>query len=330
MRILICIGYYYYNQPGVEDAQFSVFTGIPKSMGHEIHFIDHIAQAISNKDMFNDFFLSVVMHGNYDLVLIQLYKDEFYPEVLEKAKNYTNLVSWNSDDDWRWDDYSSKLYPHFTHMVTTYRHIYEANEAQYPNLILSQWGCSGFFDGKDAKKDINLSFVGLNYGQRANNIKYINERIPILTFGRGTPTIQLPWKKQIKKVAAGLLGLKFEDNTLSGPDEVNNIWNRSRLSYTPLEASKGTGLQIKWRVFEMGLSGTVMLCNKNPELYEFYEPGKEFMEFGNLDELIDKAKYLLNHEAERAKIALAYRNRTQKEHLWKYRFEKLFQDIRLK
>ncbi len=329
MKILICTAYHYYNDPATEEQAFGPFTQIPKEMGHEVHFLDHVWYVATGKEMFNNFFRSVVKNGHYDLVFIQMTQDEFLPEVLDECKRYTCLVSWNSDDDWRWENYSRNWYPHFNFMFTTYRHIYEANRQKFPNLLLSQWACSGFFDGRGISKNIDFSFVGLTYGDRAKNIAYINKRIPLKTFGRNTRATSLPWKQKIKRAGARLLRIPFENNTLTGPEAVNEIWNRSRVCYTPLLASRGGRFQIKARVFEMGLSGAVMLCDRHPDLHEFYEPGKEYVEFEDNDDCIVKAKFLLSHENERRKIAQAYYVRTRKEHLWRHRFEKIFEETGL-
>ena len=72
-----------------------------------------------------------------------------------------------------------------------------------------------------------------------------------------------------------------------------------------------------------------MLCDRNEALHDFYEPGKEYEEFENLEDCIDKARYYLRHESDRRKIAEAYYKRTNAEHLWQHRFEKLFKEIGL-
>jgi spore maturation protein CgeB len=111
-------------------------------------------------------------------------------------------------------------------------------------------------------------------------------------------------------------------------EEINKIWNRSRVSYTPMESSRVPSiLQIKSRTFEMGLSGTLMLCNRSPNLDLYYDEGREYVGFDTLEECADKARYYLAHEAERAQIAMAYRRRTLAEHLWRHRFANLFADI---
>jgi spore maturation protein CgeB len=324
MKILSCVPYHYYHHPKAIEPNFYNFTHIPEQMGHCVHTFDFIEQCHINKERMNNFFLSIVKNGSYDLTMITSNKEEFFPEVLSEASRYSVLMAWNSDDDWRWEDYSLKWCKYYTYMVTTYRHIYEANKLLYPNLLLSQWGCLGVSDGLTVNKDLDLSFVGQIYGDRGDRIAFIRKRMPIAVFGKGTD-LPLNWKSFAKKQLAKLFGIPFQvDRTLNLFSEVNNIWNRSKISFTPLQSSHLSMLQIKGRVFDMGLSGTVMLCDRNPSLYEFYEPGKEYVEFSDMKECVERARYLLSHDAERQKIAEAYYRRTQSEHMWRHRFEKLF------
>jgi spore maturation protein CgeB len=71
----------------------------------------------------------------------------------------------------------------------------------------------------------------------------------------------------------------------------------------------------------MGLSGTLMLAAAAPGLENYYEPGKEYISFQSLEDCVDKARYYLAHEVERAQIAEAYAKRTLADHLWKHRIE---------
>jgi spore maturation protein CgeB len=105
---------------------------------------------------------------------------------------------------------------------------------------------------------------------------------------------------------------------------VNQLWNRTRVSFTPLDSNDGTVRQIKSRVFDMGLSGTLMLAHRAPRLDDYYEPGREYAPFDSLEECADLARYYLRHEAERRRIAEAYARRTLAEHLWKHRIERVF------
>lgn len=54
------------------------------------------------------------------------------------------------------------------------------------------------------------------------------------------------------------------------------------------------------------------------------------MPFDSLEECADKARYYLHHEAERRRIAEAYARRTQAEHLWRHRIEKVLHEAGLR
>jgi spore maturation protein CgeB len=112
-------------------------------------------------------------------------------------------------------------------------------------------------------------------------------------------------------------------------DAVNKLWNRSKISFTPLDSSSGNVLQIKSRIFDQGLSGTLMLAHRAPTLDDYYEPGKEYVPFGCIEECADKARFYLRNEASRRKIAEAYAARTRSEHLWSHRIQNVLRDAGL-
>src|SRR6201999_3986499 len=94
--------------------------------------------------------------------------------------------------------------------------------------------------------------------------------------------------------------------------EVHDIWNRSKVSFAPMSSSTDMNrLQVKGRVFEMGMSGTMMLSQRSPDIENFYEPGKEFIAYDSIEDCADKARFYLKNEAERSRIAEAYYRRTR-------------------
>lgn len=328
MKILSCCPRGYFAKDTGTSYEYISFVEIPRAMGHTVHHFDHLLLAPHDKNSVNEFFLSIIRNGSYDLVLIVTAGDEFLPEVLDEAQHYTATLAWNCDDDWRWQDYSSKWAQHYTYMVTTYRHIYEENRREYSNLILSQWGCTGLCEGIAAQKNINISFVGRIYkANRFQSILRLQKELGLAAYGPDVPTFGL--KIKVKRRIARLLGVIIKEASyeLDDQDAVKAIWNRSQICFTPLRGSKDGSLQIKGRVFDMGLSGSLMLCDRNEALHEFYEPGKEYEEFESLDDCIDKARYYLRHDAERLKIAAQYYKRTKTDHLWQHRFKYLFKQI---
>ena len=331
MKILSCVPYEYYGDIGTETYEYLSFVEIPRQMAHTVHHFDYERQHAVNADAMNEFFLATVRGGGYDLVIIQTNADQFYPETLLETRKHVLLLAWNCDDDWRWDDYSSKWAEYYSRAATTYRHIYEANVKAHPNLVLSQWGCTGLDDGLNTTKDLEISFVGRRYWKRTPYLKLLAKKLPFTAFGKGVLAPRsLGDKIRIRLARLSGIPWNFADKQLKTQSQVKAVWNRSKISFTPLEGTFEGSLQIKGRVFDMGLSGTLMLCDRNEALYEFYEPGKEFIEFESPEDCVEKARYYLKHETERKKIAEAYYRRTKVEHLWTHRYERLFKEIGLK
>ena len=331
MKILSCCPLAYYSQVSGESYEYLSFVDTLRKMGHRTHHFEHVQAASAGREPMWDFFLSILRNGAYDLVLVMTHLDEFSTDVLDQARQYSRIVAWNCDDDWRWHSYSSAYAPHYTHMVTTYRHIYEANKSEHPNLLLSQWGCTGLCEGMGTEKDIDISFVGACYGKRQEYLDRLAREFDLQAYGKNVRLPVQSTRAKLKRMAARLLRISLpkQDRQLADQTAVKSVWNRSRISFTPLETSQDQQLQIKARVFDMGLSGSVMLCNKNPAIHEFYEPGKEFVEFESLGECIDEVRYLLAHESERQAIARRYYDRTRAEHLWPSRFDALFRSMGL-
>ncbi len=372
MRVLSCLYRTYYGDPNAVNPFYFYFVDLLRQMGHSVAFFDHYEQATLNKDAMNDSFLALLRGGGYDCVLVESVADEFYPEVLEEAKKYSQTVAFNSDDDFRWLEYSAKWAPYFSFVVTTYRHIYEKFRKDAPNLLLSAWACGGSYNGMNVAKDIPVSFVGGIHADRAHRIESLRKYVPIETYGKGSHASQATFaafrkslfhyanEKLRGRSGSGtalrnllLLKLGAQSDGINFA-QVNALWNRSRISFTPLNLSdaqfaqklalaKAVGeakksdawspwaspMQIKGRVFELGYSGTLLLCDRNPAIDEFYERGKEYEDFESSDECVDKIRFYLDHEDARAKIALAYYERTKREHLWERRLTNMFTQIGL-
>ena len=98
-----------------------------------------------------------------------------------------------------------------------------------------------------------------------------------------------------------------------------------------LKAMQGTQRNpIKGRVFEVPACGGFVLTGKsNDDISEYYVPGKEIVEFNDTNDLIEKAKYYLEHEDERKAIAKAGYDRTIKDHTYQKRFADIFSKMGL-
>ncbi|HZK82082.1 MAG TPA: glycosyltransferase [Humisphaera sp.] len=329
MRILSVVGRTYYGQPHAIEPMYLQLTLPLQGLGHQVDHFDHLetTQKIGPAEC-GEQFVRTVRAGGYDLVLYQTGgQDQMTRGAIPQAAKYAPIVAWNSDDDWQWESYSQHIAPLFTFVVTTYPHIYEAHRKQFPNLLLNQWGALDTYADFGRTKDLDFTFAGQVYRNRAPELRKLWLKAGLKVQGMGSLRI---WctplnHRGFRDVAAKVFPSIKRAMAFA---EVHEIWNRSKISYTPLGASVNPGLlQIKGRVFEMGLSGTLMLCQHSPALERYYECGKEYVSFGNLDECIEKARYYLSHEADRQKIAAAYYRRTKGEHLWEHRWKQLFRDV---
>lgn len=332
MRILSAVSKNYYGLSNAVEPMYLEFTDPLRDMGHHVETFDHH----SMRTRFGmvgcgERFVERVREGHYDVVLYQTGGGEMMMrDAIAEGANWVPIVAWNSDDDWQWESHTRHLAKHFTFMVTTYPHIYQANKDAHKNLILSQWGCYDRFADFNRRKDLDFTFVGLFYGDRAAHCRALRRHAGLRVFGSGSGVVKhspLYHSRRLRNLARRIPGLYGRAVDFQ---EANSIWNRSKISFTPMGASVDPNmLQIKSRAFEMGLSGTLMICEHSPNLELYYEPGKEFVPFYAMDDCIEKVKHYLRHERDRVCIARAYYKRTKAEHLWQHRFAALFREIAL-
>lgn len=87
--------------------------------------------------------------------------------------------------------------------------------------------------------------------------------------------------------------------------------------------------QIKGRNFEVPGCGGFLLTGMAENLGQYYEIGKEVVCFDDRHDLIEKVRYYLTHEDERAAIAQAGYERTMRDHTYPLRFSKIFEQLGL-
>jgi hypothetical protein len=82
--------------------------------------------------------------------------------------------------------------------------------------------------------------------------------------------------------------------------------------------------QVRLRDFEAPMSGAFYLMEYVAEIEEFFAVGREIACFDGEEDLLDKARYFLAHEAERERIREAGHRRALAEHTWERRFADFF------
>lgn len=86
---------------------------------------------------------------------------------------------------------------------------------------------------------------------------------------------------------------------------------------------------IPLRCLDVMGAGGVLLSNMQPELMEYFEEGIEWIGFGNMDELVDKAGFYLEREDLRRQIAVCGYQKVKAEFTYQHALQKIFHKVEL-
>jgi len=289
---------------------------------------------IKKRESNNRALVDIVEKEKPDMFFYASFDDLLYEETLLHIKNKTKTTSvhWFCDDQWRFEDFSRRYCWNFDYSVTTDHAAVEKYKAiGYENVILSQWAANQHvYKRMGLPFRYDVSFVGQPHGVRRALVADMRKRgLDVATFGNGWKLNWLTRKWNRAAGKAGLERLKF-DSGMIGHCEMLKVFNQSKINLNLANNSTGVDRQMKGRNFEVPACGGFLLTSYAAGLDEYYEIGKEVEAFHSTDEMIDKAKYYLAHDAQRQKIADAGYERTLRDHTWDKRFREIFAKLKLK
>ncbi len=317
-KILCVFGEHNYGDPSRgQGYEFSNFLPALAGIGLEVEFFESFnRQAYTNFAELNTALLKKVEACEPDLVFFVLTTYEIWIETLEEIrKTGARLVSWGTDDSWKYEQFSRFYAPHFDLWVTTSRDAFEKASAEgHRNFLLSQWAASTASLAEPlAAPDCQylVSFVGSAYGNRPRWIEGLRRRgIVVECFGYGWPRGPISASELSRVFRESLISLNFGD---SGWQFRGLMPYRSR--------------QIKARVFEVPGAGGLLLTEPAEDLASYYTPGAEVEVFHGIKDLADKIHFLLNNPSLRDRMVLKANLRTRMEHTYEARFRKVFESM---
>ncbi|MEI6258812.1 MAG: glycosyltransferase [Deltaproteobacteria bacterium] len=120
-------------------------------------------------------------------------------------------------------------------------------------------------------------------------------------------------------------------------DTIYQIYSRFALSISSVTA-RNTGVLKKpvyfvyLRCFEIPMSGGLQICHYCQEFSKYFEEDKEIIFYRSDKELVDKARFYLRPENHSLRLSMkqAARRRSENEHTWHHRFEKIFKELSIK
>jgi len=280
----------------------------------------------------------------------------------------TATLNWFTDDHWRFEDFTRRWAPCFNWAVTTSAGALPKYERiGCRSVIKSQWACNHFLYRKlELPLTHDLTFIGQPHGNRRQTIAALRAAgLDVKTWGQGWEAGRIGQEEMIRVFNQSRINLNLANAARPAPSALKRArraahdWLVERLEVLPgvkeyrqrARASRiarkaarqqaepaaapapapGKALpeQIKGRNFEVPGCGGFLLTGRAENLEDYYADGKEVVIFGNDAELIEKARYYLAHEAERAAIAEAGWRRTLREHTYAHRFEEIFRAMGL-
>lgn len=289
--------------------------------------------------------LDLVRREKPDLVFAFMFTDELLPGTLDEIKKTTTSVAWFSDDHWRFDNYSCRYAPYFSWVATTYSGAVEKYKAiGVQNVIRSQWAANTAIyrplQWSGTAQPPDVSFVGTWSKPRAEILGALEANgIKTSAFGGGWPGGRIGEQKMLEIFGNSKINLAL--NPAPGFFNKNSLGRlvarRSMEKIVPdfhlwhnFRAWLNRGIpQIKARHFEIPACWGLAFTGPADDLENYYIPDKEIVIYKNAGDLIEKVKYYLSHESERAAIARAGYERTLREHTYEHRFREIFKTIRL-
>ena len=95
--------------------------------------------------------------------------------------------------------------------------------------------------------------------------------------------------------------------------EMFDLLARSRVTFN-IHTDAAQGYVANMRLFEATAAGTCLLTDDGLNMRDFFEPGREVVTYSGIEDCIEKATWLLDHDQERRAIAEAGRRRTLRDH----------------
>lgn len=306
MVLYMGMRYYYTNKNvGLDYGHYNMYDSLLDD-AYSVHYFDfdRLLDEFGpsrTSDIFREFVFTY--HPKY--IFYAHWRDFIDHKVWEEISRESGSLSiiWLSDDHWRFEE-TRELCGLFDAIVTTDQRGFSRRiEEGMRNVIKSQWACNPtIYRDNGLQKRYDVSFIGQKYGEREEFCGRLRDAgIDVHTFGRG-------W---------------------GGEDKVSQsryikILNQSWISLDLTKSSANDTYQIKARPFEVTACGSLLLTRENPQLVEYFTPGKEIATYSSPDDAVKVIKSLLEDKAELSKIAGKGHERTLLQHTYQKRFEEIF------
>lgn len=320
---------YSYGDPsrGYSYEYFNFYQSL-KQMGHEVELFDYMGemQALGKEGM-NRKLLARAKEWRPRVAIFSLYTDQFEPEVVNALRANTKTFCFFHDDTWR-VEYSRYWARQFDYFSTPDMY----GEAKYrelglDNAIYFPFGCNEkIFRKLDVPKKYDVSFVGGWHPYREWLIERVKKAgITVEVAGYRWPKGEVDQEEMVRLFNESRINLNLSNSA---------SWDARYLASSPRALinrlrSKKNIEQMKARIFEVSGCGVFQLSYYVEGLANCYDIDREIAVYTDVDDLVEKIKFYLKHDALRENIAETAYQRTIKEHTFVIRFNEVFKRMGL-
>ena len=103
------------------------------------------------------------------------------------------------------------------------------------------------------------------------------------------------------------------------------VFSESRINLNITLRSIQSGIPL--RGIDIMAAGGFLMSNYQADFYDFFVPGEDLALYESKDDLMNKCRYYLSHEAERAQIAANGLGKIKESHTYKIRLSEMFEIV---
>jgi hypothetical protein len=211
-------------------------------------------------------------------------------------------------------DLITTSFPHFVERFRAQGIDTEYLPIAFDERVLDRLRTSGIEPAPGAERPHLLSFIGglspAVYGRGTVLFERLANAIPFDVWGYdvdGLPP-ESPLRRRYKGEAWGL--------------DMYEVLAQSRITLNR-HGEIAEGYANNMRLFEATGVGALLLTEAAPNLSQLFELGREIVAYDSADDLIEKVRHYLGHDAERQAIAAAGQRRTLADHTYQRRLARL-------
>jgi hypothetical protein len=187
--------------------------------------------------------------------------------------------------------------------------------AAFDEVVLSRLQAGGVTAAPDAERLHPVSFVGTIHSERVHHggvqlLERLSSDVNLELWGQVDANLprSSPIRSRYRGQAWGM--------------DMFRVLAQSRIAVNR-HGDVADGYAANMRMFEATGVGALLVTESATNLPDFFEPGREVVVYDGVDDLVEKIRHFLAHDAERRRIAAAGQRRTLTEHTYGHRIKQL-------